>query len=61
MNPKMCVTSFYRSCMSGFHELLSLNPSSLFVLFVCNSNCIASIIRWSMWPDLLDSILVSRR
>ena len=59
MNPKVCGTSFYRSCMSGFHELLSLNPSALFMLFGCNSNFIACIIRWSMWPDLLDNILVS--
>jgi hypothetical protein len=45
--------------MGGVHELLSWNPSSLFMLFGCNPNFIASIIRQSMWPDLLDSILVS--
>ena len=59
MNPKVCGTSFYRSCMSGFHELLTLKPSSLFMSFGCNSNFIASIIRRSMWPHLLDGILVS--
>jgi hypothetical protein len=45
--------------MSGFHELLSFKSSFLFMLFSCNSNFIASTLRQSMWPNLVDSIAVS--
>ena len=46
--------------MSGFHELLSLRPSSLFWLFGCKSSFIDTLLRRLKWPDLVDSILVSR-
>jgi hypothetical protein len=46
-------------CRRGFHVLLKLMPSSLFMLCGCNSSSVASLMRWSMYPDLAERSLVS--
>jgi hypothetical protein len=39
--------------------LLKFRPSSLFMLCGCNSSSMASLMRLSMYPDLVERSLVS--
>jgi hypothetical protein len=48
-----------RRCIRGFHVLLSIRPSSLFTLCGFMSSSMASLMRRSMQPDLLERSLVS--
>jgi hypothetical protein len=45
--------------MSGFHELLNVNPSSLLILFVWSSSSMASLIRRSWYPVFWANTFVS--
>jgi hypothetical protein len=45
--------------MRGLHDWLRQKPPSLFMLFNCSSISMASLIIWSMYLELVDTILVS--
>jgi hypothetical protein len=46
-------------CNKGFHDFLKVRSSSLLMLCGCNSSSRASLISWSMYPDLAERSLVS--
>jgi len=50
---------FLRMCNRGFQDLLSVRPSSLFMLNGCISISVASLMRRSMYLVLAERSLVS--